>query len=195
MEQKNEAFTTQGAVNYVCRAGRFIDSPAEYPGAVYVFKNIMRFEYLWFNIRVQGGAYGCMCNSTLDGDAFFVSYRDPNLERTNDIYEGIPEYLENFDADEREMTKYVIGTMSDADAPLTPNAKGSRDMLHYLSGMDYEYRRKVREQMISCTREDIRNLAPLYRRALGEGNICVVGNEKSVEGSAGLFKNVRSLFE
>ena len=179
----------------MARAGRFAEDGSELAGAMRVFRTIMSYDYLWFNIRVQGGAYGCMCNFSLSGESTFVTYRDPNLSRSNDIFEGIPEYLENFDADDREMTKYVIGTMSSVDTPLTPAGKGSRDMNAYVADVTMEEAQKIRSATIDCTQEDIRKLAPYIKRALSDGNICVVGNEKKIEEEKELFNTTRNLFE
>ena len=195
LEQKNEAFKTSGSVNYIARCGRYIDGGSEYTGSVNVFHTIMRYEYLWFNIRVQGGAYGCMCGSTASGDDYFVTYRDPNIARSNEVFEGIPEYLENFDCGEREMTKFVIGTMSSIDTPLTPSAKGARDMAAYLTDISYEEMVRVRSEIIDCGIEDIRALAPKIRRSLSGGNICCVGCESKIEEDKALFKTVKNLME
>ncbi len=194
-ENKNEAFTTSGMVNYVSRAGRYIDDSSEFSGAVNVFHTIMRYEYMWFNIRVQGGAYGCMCSSNMSGDTCFVTYRDPHVKRSNDVFEGIPDYLESFNLSEREMTKYVIGTMSNADAPLTPAGKGSRDLSVYLCGGTQEDRLRTRNEIIDCSVEDIKALAPKFRKALEQNNICCIGCESKIEEDKALFKTVRNLFE
>ncbi len=193
--QKNEAFKTSGAVNYIARAGQYIDDGNDYSGAVNVFHTIMRYGYMWFNIRVQGGAYGCMCNSSVNGDSFYVTYRDPNIARSNDVFEGIADYLDEFDADEREMTKYVIGTMSTVDQPLSPQGKGARDMGAYFSGLDVCDIQKSREQIIDCTVEDIKALASGVRRSMKAGNIACVGCESKIEEDKALFKTVRNLFE
>lgn len=191
----NEAFKTSGAVNYVARAGRFIDRFEDYSGAVNVFLTVMRFEYLWFNIRVQGGAYGCMSRGRADGEMQFVTYRDPHIKRSNEIFEGVPEYLESFDCDEREMTKYVIGTMSGIDTPLTPVQRGSNDFSYYMDGLSDEERASAREQVIDCTVQDIRDMAPQVRKALSGGYICCVGSESKIEEDRELFGQVRNLFE
>ena len=195
LKQKNEGLKTSSTVQYVAKAGRYSENGADYTGAVKVFLTIMRFEYLWFNIRVQGGAYGCMCSASANGDCYFVSYRDPNLKRTLETYDKIPEYLESFDVDEREMTKYVIGTMSSIDTPLTPSIKGARDMGAYLTGTRYEDLQRAREEIIDCTVEDIRKLAPLFAKALSMNNICVVGNEAKIEEDRSFFLNVENIFE
>ena len=104
-EKKNEGFKTSSKVQYVARAGNFIDGGASYTGALQILKVILSYDYLWQNVRVKGGAYGCMSNFTRIGDGYFVSYRDPNLEKTNEIYEGVAEYLRQFSVGERDMTK------------------------------------------------------------------------------------------
>ena len=195
VNKKNEGFKTSSSVQYVARTGKYIDSAAEYNGSSKVFNTIMRYEYLWFNIRVQGGAYGCMCDTRSNGLCSFVSYRDPNLKRTNEVYEGIPAFLEEFDVDEREMTKYVIGTMSSIDMPLSPVARGSRDMGAYLTGVKFEDSQKAREEIIDCTAEDIRRLAPHIKKALEMNNLCVVGSESKIEEDRDLFMTVENMFE
>ena len=195
LEQKNEAFKTSGSVNYIARAGQYIDSFDRFTGAYSVFHTIMRYEYLWFNIRVQGGAYGCMSNGKTNGDIQFVTYRDPNIKRSNDVFEGIADYVENFECDEREMTKYVIGTMSSIDTPMTPVQKGVSDFSIYLNGDKLEERARIRGQVIDCLAEDIRALAGSIRRAMAEGNIACVGCESKIEEDKELFKEVKNLFE
>lgn len=195
VNKKNEGFKTSSSVQYVARTGKYIDSAAEYNGSSKVFNTIMRYEYLWFNIRVQGGAYGCMCDTRSNGLCSFVSYRDPNLKRTNEVYEGISAFLEEFDVDEREMTKYVIGTMSSIDMPLSPVARGSRDMGAYLTGVKFEDSQKAREEIIDCTAEDIRRLAPHIKKALEMNNLCVVGSESKIEEDRDLFMTVENMFE
>ncbi|MCF0142393.1 MAG: insulinase family protein, partial [Parasporobacterium sp.] len=177
------------------RAGRFVDSGDLYKGSVQVFLTIMRYEYLWFNIRVQGGAYGCMCTGSANGISAFITYRDPHIKRSYDVFEGIPDFLESFDADETEMTKYVLGTMSGKDAPMTPYIKGVKALNEYICKSTKELRQRERDEIINCTAEDIRALAPYIRKALSAGNVCVIGNGTKVDEDKELFKEVRNLFE
>lgn len=192
--RKNEGLKTSSSVQYVARSGRYLDDGESYHGSVKVFLTIMRFDYLWFRIRVQGGAYGCMSSAGPDGNCSFVSYRDPNLRGTNDVFEGIPEYLEQFDVDEREMTKYVIGTMSQVDTPLTASQKGVRDTALYLTDVSLEDMQRAREEIIDCSVEDIRALATGMRKALAMNNLCVVGGESKIEEDKDLFLNVEKIF-
>ena len=189
----NEGLKTSAQVDYVARCGNFRDAGLEYTGALKILQIILSYDYLWLNIRVKGGAYGCMSGFGRSGEGYLVSYRDPNLKETNDIYEGIPAYLEAFDPDERDMTKYVIGTISNLDAPLTPSVKGSRGLSAYLSGVTEEMMQTERDQILGAAKEDIRALAAQVRAILATGSFCVVGNEEKIEANRGMFGEVSSL--
>lgn len=191
--KKNEGFFTAGKVQYVCRAGNFRNAGLPYTGALLVMRTIMSYDYLWFNVRVKGGAYGCMTLVKKNGDACFVSYRDPNLQKTVETYEGAVEYLRQFAADEREMTKYVIGTMSELDTPLTPSLKGARSLTAYLSGYGDEEIQKERDEVLKVTVDDIRALADYIKAMLDADNICVVGNEEEIRNNGALFMNMGNL--
>jgi hypothetical protein len=153
----------------------------------------MGYDYLWSNIRVKGGAYGCMNGYMPNGDAYFVSYRDPNLIETNAVYDGIPDYLDSFEADEREMTKYIIGTVSDMDTPMNPNAKGSRSMTAYMQGVTEEELQAERNQVIDATQEDIRGLGGIVKSVLSDGAFCAIGNEDKLGSEKQLFDNLEYL--
>ena len=147
-------------------------------GALRILKVIMEYDYLWINIRVKGGAYSRMNGYMKNGDTYFVSYRDPNLGKTNEIYDGIPAYIEQFTADERDMTKYIIGTISDMDVPMNPSTKGDRSMAPYLQNISYEEIQKERDQVIGATQEDIQGPWDMIASVLAENNLCVVGMRK-----------------
>lgn len=193
-QRKNEGLKTSSQIQYVARAGSFRAAGLPYTGALSVLRTIMSYDYLWNNVRVKGGAYGCMNNYTRNGSAYMMSYRDPNLEKTNQIFEESVDYTENFEVSERDMTKYIIGTVSNLDTPLNPNAKGARSMGAWLMGLDYETVQKERDQVLSCECEDIRALAPYLKAMLSQNNLCVIGNEKRLEEQKELFETVRNLF-
>ena len=191
---RNEGFMTASQVNYVARCGTFAGSGYAYTGALKVLKVIMNYEYLWSNLRVKGGAYGCMSSVGASTEGYFVSYRDPNLAGTNAVYEGIPEYLRNFSIEERDMTKYVIGTISDIDAPMSPAIRGSRSVSAYLSHVTDEMIQKEREEVLDVTQEDIRGLAGIIQAVLDTGALCVVGNGQKIREDEALFKNIQNLY-
>ena len=192
--QKNEGFMDASQVQYVARAGNYRAHGFTYQGALRILKVVLGYDYLWNQVRVKGGAYGCMDGCMRNGDMYFVSYRDPNLSKTNEVYDGIPAYLEQFTADEHEMTKYIIGTISEMDTPMNPFAKGERSMTAYLQGLTFEELQKERDQVIGATDADIRNLRDLVASVLGEQNICVVGNEEKLKQEKTLFKELKNLY-
>ncbi len=192
--KRNEGFQTSAQVQYVCRAGDFSRNGLPYTGALKVLRVIMGYDYLWNNIRVKGGAYGCMSAFRRNGSSYFVSYRDPNLGKTNETYEKVVEYLKNFEADEREMTQFIIGTLSGEDTPLTPSAKGKRSFAAYMSNIDEALLQKERDELLSTTREDIRNLSEYMKTFLEQDCICVIGNTNAIENEKQLFDHVEPLF-
>lgn len=194
-ERKNEGFQTSSQVQYVARCGDFKKGGYAYTGAMKILQVILNYDYLWIQLRVKGGAYGCMSGLSRDGEGYFVSYRDPNLRRTNEVYDGIPQYLRNFTVDDRDMTKYIIGTISDMDTPLTPNGVGSRSLNAWLSGVTYEMLRRERGQVLSADQEAIRALADPVEEILGQNYLCVVGNDGKIAEDASMFGEVKQLFQ
>ena len=192
--RKNEGLKTSSQIQYVARAGSFGEAGLPYTGALSVLRTIMGYDYLWNNVRVKGGAYGCMNNYTRNGSGYMVSYRDPNLEKTNRIFEESVEYVEHFEVSERDMTKYIIGTMSSLDTPLNPNSKGMRSMSAWLQGLEEETVQRERDQVLTCESKDIRALAPYLKAVLSQKHICVIGNEAKLEEQKELFETVRNLF-
>ncbi len=188
-----EAFIDASQIQYVAKTGDFICEGYEYTGALRLLRVILSYDYLWINVRVKGGAYGCMNTFLRSGESYFVSYRDPNLSDTLDVYDRIPEYIKNFSPDERDMTKYIIGTFSALDTPMNPEAKGSRSLSAYLEGITYEQIQKERNEILNAQPEDIRRLADLVEAVLKKDSICVIGNENMIKESAGLFENVEKL--
>ena len=194
LKQDNEGFKSASQVQYVCRAGNFVNKGLKYTGALRVLKVMMGYDYLWNNIRVKGGAYGCMSGFSKNGDGYFASYRDPHLSETIDIYEGIPEYLENFKADERTMTQYIIGAISTLDTPLTPQGKAIRSLVSYMTGQDEKFYQKERDELLSTTPEIIRSLSAHCKAILEDKALCVVGADNKIEENKAIFDKTEPLF-
>lgn len=187
-----EGFTTPAEIQYVAVGGSFAGVPHNF-GALRVARHLLNYDYLWNEVRVKGGAYGVACQFQREGDGYFTSYRDPNLSSTIDVYEGAADYLENYSADEREITKTIIGTISGMDVPLTPNMNGSRSLTGYLSGITEEELQKERDQVLNCSLEDIRSLAPVMRAVADSSNLCVIGNERHLTDEKELFAVLKPL--
>ena len=179
-EVKNEGFMTSGQVQYVAAAGNFAEAGYQYTGALRILKVILSYEYLWTNIRVKGGAYGCMSGFRRNGDSFLVSYRDPNLKKTLEVFKNTGKFIRSFDADEREMTKYIIGTISELDTPMTPSAKGSMSLNAWFTGITEEDLKKERLEILNAQTQDIRALADIVDCVMGQNRICVIGSEEKI---------------
>ena len=129
-----------------------------------------------------------------NGDAFFVSYRDPNLKNTIDIYKNAPEFVENFEADERKMTQNIIGAIGSLDVPLTSQGKAVRSLGAYMTDMTEEDFQKERDELLATDCDTIRGLAGHIRALLSDECICVVGSETKIEEDKKLFDNIEPLF-
>lgn len=190
---QKEGFLTPAKIQYVAQAGNFKDAGLPCHGALSVLKVIMNYDYLWVNVRVIGGAYGCGAQFARNGASAFYSYRDPHLNQTLTTFANIVDYLKEFDCDERDMTKYVIGTVSALDTPLTPRSAGSRSMTAYITGATSEEGQIFRDQILAASVEDIRALAPYMKAILEKGAVCVVGNEEKLNANSKLFDTVSAL--
>ncbi len=191
--KKNEGLVTPGQVDYVCRAGNFRKKGLPYTGALSVLRVMMGYEYLWVNVRVKGGAYGCMCAFGRDGNSHFCSYRDPNLGQTVDVFEKAVDFIAGYEADERTMTKYIIGAISELDTPLTAAGKGNLSRTYYFGGITREMEQKSRNEVLDATPEDIRGLSKYVRAFLDDGFLCVVGNEQQILAEKDRFGKVENL--
>lgn len=194
LERRNEGFTFAGQVQYLARCGNFKKAGVPFTGAMRVMRTILSLDYLWTNVRVLGGAYGCMCEfDAVNGNAYFVSYRDPKLAETKDVFEKAADYIASLDLSEREMTKYIIGTISNDVPPLTPKLKGSRAMNLYLTGYPVEEIQKTRNEILAAKPEDIRRAAEAVRAFVSQNYTCVVGSEAAVQACGDLFGEVKQL--
>ena len=191
---KNEGFQTASQVQYVATGGNFCEKGFQYTGALKALQVMFSYDYLWLNIRVKGGAYGCMCGFTRAGDSYFTSYRDPNLMETFEVYQKASEYVREFDCDDRDMTKYIIGAIGSMDIPMEPSAKGARSFNCYLMGITEEELQRERDELLATNQETIRGLADLIHSVTEEKLICAVGGETKLKESEGQFKQLRSIF-
>ena len=192
--KKNEGLRTSSKIQYVAMAGNFREAGLPYTGTLKVLRTIMSYDYLWNQIRVKGGAYGCMNGYTRNGDAYLVSYRDPNLEKTIQVYKDSMEFVRNFQVSERDMTRFIIGTISDMDVPLTPHLQGIRSMGAYLSHMTFADVQKERDEVLAADCEAVQGLAPYLEAVLKQENLCVIGNEEKLNSQRELFGELRNLF-
>lgn len=194
-DNSNEAFSTSSKVQYVAKGYNYLKLGYKYSGSMQVLRTIVNYDYLWNKIRVQGGAYGASASFIKNGNMFFASYRDPNLIKTIEAYDEAFKYVSQFNPEDREMTKYIIGTISDLDTPLTPSAKGVRATENYLRKISYEDRQREREDILSTDKETIKAFSDVIKDLMKENYICVIGNEDKIKENKNKFNNIINLFE
>ena len=184
---KNEGILSSSRVQYVGKAANFLHLGFSYTGSMSVLETILRYDYFWTKIRVQGGAYGAFTQFSRVGFLFFGSYRDPNLRETLDVFNKTADYLRGFDVSDREMVKFIIGTISTVDAPLTPQLKGLAAQDGFLRHVTEADRQKSRDEILATRQADIRALADVVDACMQENVLCVFGNEEKLKENAGLF--------
>lgn len=190
---KREGFCDTAQVNFVSQCGRFDRKRHPYSGALRVLKNILNFEYLWKRLRERGNAYGCMSGFSLSGEGYLVSYRDPHIRSTMQVYAELPDYLRSFRSDERGMMKYIIGAVSELDAPKTNYARAMWNLSCFLSHITDEMLQREREELLDTTEERIRSFAPYIEEILSTGAACTIGSAAKVSGAGDLFESVEKL--
>ncbi len=193
-EARNEAFKINGQIQYCACTGNYKKAGVEFTGAFAVLKTILAYDYLWMNVRVKGGAYGCFFSyEKISGNCGMVSYRDPNLKNTYKIFEEAADYIESLELDREAVEKYIIGTLSNTDLPKLPRAMGEYSFSAWLRNLSGESLQKEREQILDCTCEDIKKLVPVLRAAAGQGYICTVGSAGKIQEDADLFREIKEL--
>ncbi|WP_433745358.1 insulinase family protein [Paenibacillus amylolyticus] len=190
-----EGFRSPSEVQYVVQTGNYIDKGYQYTGSLRVLQGILSLDYLWTNIRAKGGAYGCMSGFRRNGDSYVASYRDPNLDKTYKVYEEIPQYLTDFRADEREMTRYIIGAIQDLDTPRTPYGEGAFSLECYLSNVTEADLQQERDEVLSTKESDIIGFAELLSAILEQQQRCVIGNENKIEEQKQMFDETLDLIK
>ncbi|MBQ7317423.1 MAG: insulinase family protein [Phascolarctobacterium sp.] len=190
LQDINEAITTAGKVQYVVAGGNFIKHGHKYTGAMRVLETILRYEYLWTKIRIQGGAYGAVTRFDSNGLGMFASYRDPKLAESLQVYYDLPDWLEKEEFPARELDKYVIGTISGMDTPLTNTMRIDVITNAWLKNVTDEQRQRARDEVLDVTNEDLQALGPVIRDMLSDGYVCVVGGKQPIEANASKFNKI-----
>ncbi len=181
-------------MQYVAQGYNFIKLGYPYSGKLQVLSTISRYSYLWNRVRVQGGAYGAFTGFEKNGNMFLVSYRDPNIRETFKVYDEMYEYLKNFHTDEREMSRYIIGTISRLDKPLTPFMKGERAIENYMRKITAEDLQREREEILDTSQRDMRELSEMMFELIKRQSYCVLGSEVKIKENRELFGSLIDVF-
>lgn len=189
-DKLNEGFITDFTVNYVALGGRY---EGEFTGQLLVLNNILNSSYLWDNVRVLGGAYGSNIKFMRNGLFGIVSYQDPNISKTYEIYYNIINYLENLELTEEKLNNYKVGTIGQLEQPLSIRSKGERALFDYLRGYSLEDNIRLKEEVINTTLFDIKNLKNVLINGFKDSVKCAIGNGKKIKKEAKIFKEIKLL--
>ncbi|GAB2267261.1 Homeobox protein PKNOX1 [Dionaea muscipula] len=182
LNAENEAIAIPTQVNYVGKAADLYETGYQLNGSAYVITRFISNTWLWDHVRVSGGAYGGFCNfDTHSGIFSFLSYRDPNLLKTLDIYDGTGDFLRSLEMGNDALTKAIIGTIGDIDAYQLPDAKGYSSLLRYLLGVTEEERERRREEILSTSLRDFREFADVIDHVKHKGVMVAVASPEDVD--------------
>ena len=190
---KKEAWITPSEVNYVARVGMIHDKDFPFTGALKVLKNALSFDFLWKNIREKGNAYGVMSGFGRTGECYVVSYRDPHVGRSMEVYKKIPDYVRTFEATDLAMTKYVIGAISEMDTPKTAYTKFLLGISCTLSGLSDSDLQRERDEVLQADVQAIRNLSKYFDIAFQEEVYCTIGNREKIEENKVYFDEIQEI--
>ncbi|WKY48671.1 insulinase family protein [Eubacteriaceae bacterium ES3] len=192
-EIRNEGFMTAAKIQYVTQGYNFKKLGYDYSGSMLVLKSIISMDYLWNKVRVQGGAYGAFMNVGRTGEVYFGSYRDPKLSKTLDAYQGIVGYLKDLNLSQRELEKYIIGSISNKDVPISVYVKGEVADNFYFSNVSWEDQQKERDEILGTSLDDLKAFISMIEEILEKHIICVLGSEEVIKQETDLFMEVRSI--
>ncbi|VAI61010.1 unnamed protein product [Triticum turgidum subsp. durum] len=178
----NEAIVIPTQVNYVGKAGNLYQSGYQLNGSAYVISKHISNTWLWDRVRVSGGAYGGFCDfDTHSGVFSYLSYRDPNLLKTLEVYDGTAKFLRELEVDDDALTKAIIGTIGDVDSYQLPDAKGYSSLMRYLLGITEEERQQRREEILATSVKDFKEFADAVETINDNGVVVAVASPDDVE--------------
>jgi len=181
----NEAMIVPSQVNYVGKGLNLYRLGYQFHGSSLVVSRYVRNKFLWERVRVQGGAYGAF--SSFDrhsGSMTLVSYRDPNLLKTLDVFDQVAHFLESIQLSDEELDRSILGAIGELDAYMLPDAKGRASMLRRLSGDTDSLRQRMREEMLSTRREDFVSFGAALAVLKEKGIVKVLGGAEAIKEAA-----------
>ncbi len=175
-----EAIQIPAGISYAALGSNLVLHDEVYNGTYAVLANILSYGYLWTEIRVLGGAYGCRFGAGRSGSISFSSYRDPSPLRSLEVFKGTSGYIREFVENEEDVDKFIISTIASTTPLLSVSQKGAQADLNYFCEVSYEDRCREREEMLGFNREDLLALCPLFDRFAGDGSECIISHEAVV---------------
>lgn len=179
-----EGLSVPSQVNFVGKGVNLYNAGYRLHGSAFVIYPYLHFTYMWDRIRVQGGAYGGFTTFDQHSGAFnFLSYRDPNLDKSLDAYSQAGAFLRDLDLTDAELTKAIIGAIGEIDSYQLPDSKGYTSMMRYLLEISDEERQQLRDEVLSTTPEDFHAFGQAIEAALADSAVVVLGSADSIKDS------------
>jgi len=187
---KDEGFVVPTQVSYVGKGGQLYEPGEIVPGTSGVVSRFLRTGYLWDHVRVIGGAYGGFCtfdSKAGDGIFTYLSYRDPNLDKTLDVYDATGDALleaaEELEKNPDALATAIIGAMGDMDGALSPDQKGATAFNRWLSRETAERRQEFRDEVLNTKASDFKDFA-LRLKDMKRQSVAVVSSKAAFEAAA-----------
>lgn len=184
---KKEAIITPQDVNYCAIASKF--DAEKFIGRINILKVLFNYDYLWTNIRVLGGAYGCMSDFDRRGNFAFVTYRDPNLKKTNETFLGVPKYLKEFKKTKGEIDKLIISTMGRIDAPRSVVNRYMDNVGAFFEEVTNEMYLKGRHSILDTKEGDLNKLSELFSE-IDNSEYCALISENKIDEAKQIYDKV-----
>lgn len=180
-------------IGFAVKASNQRNHGGSFHGSTYVLANILRFSYLWSEIRVQGGAYGCGFTGREDGDVYFHSYRDPQPDRSLEVYDRAADFIRQFCAQTEDLTPMIIGAMADADPLLNTTARMQVAESRYFKGTTYEELCRIRKELVEATPADLLALIPMLEDLTADNAVCVVAGQNLLDRCGGKLEKTEQV--
>ena len=187
---RHEAFVIPSDICFAARACDPRRLGLDVTGAWAVAANALSYDYLWNEIRVKGGAYGCGFRAAGERQAAFYTYRDPAIDPSIERVARAGEWLGSFEPDEAAFEGFIVSCVSGMDAPVKPYALTKRRNTTYLAGLDPHAREERRAQMLAATPGELRSLGADVTRIAAESPTCVFGGRDVIAKSNAGFNVV-----
>ena len=176
-----EGISIPAGIAYSGASADFSTFGGRYFGALRVLSHILTYGYLWNEVRVKGGAYGTSMSIDPSGIATFSSFRDPSPEKTTEVFRQTGEFIQTLADGKEPLDSYIIGAIAAGEPLMAPGTKVRVADMNWMAGNTYEYRSRIRKEMLEAKPEDFREPAEWFREAMKNASVCVVANEDKLK--------------
>ena len=178
---RREGILIPAAISFASMAGSVLNYSDKMHGSYAVARSIISFEFLWNAIRVQGGAYGAGFIRRQNGTVGFYTYRDPNANRSVDIFKDTPAFLREFAKSADDIDNFIIGAIGDSEPLVTPKVQGALVLVSHLKGETFEEKAARRREILSTTSKDLLDIADTLEKLIADSGVCIVGGKAQLD--------------